>query len=255
MTPHHLAKTGLQLRFGWSWQSDLWVNYSPITKVLDSPVLFHHARHKTVYRHVWPEPGTGQYRNRTPTQAFSEIVAELNGYHPTFLEPTNETGDTDLAYFIPWLAEFTAIANAHRYNVAGFSFAPYQPGNLGLWSSIAENNFCGVQALAQHCYWRTPWPLDDPWALRHEAVSQALALRGYHHHPPWLITECGDSVGWGYHLSAGDAASQIAVYDAHLAADPTVEGAMVFIHGGCPDYCGFETDPIAEALAAQYGWV
>lgn len=213
----------------------------------------------TVFRKYYP-PDEQLERARDPIQGWyvaNEIVRDLRGFTPTFVEvfneiaPTLETGLVDYCAFLQH-----AVWRLHElgFKVSGFSF-PTGNGEEADWLYLKSRNYCDVDSLNLHQYWGnegfTEWN-----ALRHRKVHTWTGGQ----HPPILIGECGrDHVegspgGWHAGNVSDDAyVGELLAYDALLAEDDYVIGAVVFTTGPTPDWVTYEVDSISSRIVPSDG--
>ena len=213
--------------------------------------------------------------------AGNQIIAKLGGKRPDYVEIWNEGetfaqslsgaggGPYSFADRIAQMARATQVLHRAGIRVAGFSFGVGWPGagyggDANDWQYIAENGFCGVDAIALHEYWG-PDVTSEAVALRHRRLH---AITGGSH-PPVIITECGrDAVeggpqGWqapGSGVSASKYFSELQRYDQAIGSDSNyVIGGTVFTAGadchGSPTGCWewFDTDPLTTLIVGSAG--
>jgi hypothetical protein len=259
------AKLGGHLRL-WDMAGQCWVTNCPTVKSLDVPAYLDIAGGRlTVFRH-YTGTGNPQWQNNTPQAYLNAVITALQGRHPTYIEGPNESGlDGDGSVgpttqaFAAWTTQYTQAAHAAGYQVAGFSFSTGTP-SAAQWAYLRSQGWCGVDAIAMHCYWAGQGFTTD-YALRFATLWQPGD-------PPILITECGrDCVdnlagqcpsncgnlcGWDGSLQGPISIQQylgeLQQYDRILQGYPYVLAAHVFTNGGCPDFCSFEIDTVGQAL-------
>lgn len=231
-----------------------WTGVAPIVKTIDdiSPLQAAPEHAIRVYRAMFSDQRL-DYPEERGVDAAWKVVGLLGGYRQPnlYVELYNEIDREQIGSLIRFHKKAVPILHGQGLKVAGFSWGVGKP-EASDWHLIRQAGFCGVDALAVHEYWGTQG--FSGWnALRYRKVHEWLGGQ----HPPFLITECGrDKLEGGYGGWKADGVSsdqylgELVAYDACLQADSYVLGGTVFTSGYYKPWQDFDTDELAERLAA-----
>ena len=276
-----LAKVGGHFRDAHNAASATWAQNTNSLKALDDPTYIPTARAGalTVFRQAFSTQDITNPAGGTSTA--DQVIAALGGQSVGYIEGFNEINvdcpgadPNALADYIAWTQAFVYETHQKGQKAACFSFAVGTPCNMSAtWAAIAQSGLLsggsgGCDAIALHEYWGSEGPTGPYTAMRHEMALTAIKQAGISNPPPFIITEMGrDCVcqpspcpsnppsggcGWqGQGLSADQFMAELQTWDQAVANDPSVLGGMVFTHGGCPDFCSFEIDPLAQYLTGS----
>ncbi len=226
-----------------------WAAHAPIYKRLGAPA--------PITRVFWPDD---EQNARIASMAVDQTVADIEAVSTAgqWVELFNEVAQRQgagLEQHADFMAAIVPKLHGLGVKVAGFSFSVGNPGLAEFGDKddaqyLYNRGFCGVDAIAMHCYFGANQDPAGAWnrayAFRYRAFHDAVPTC-----PPILITECGiDSVpggakGWkASGLSGEQYLDLLAAFDAELAKDSYVIAACVFTAGPTEDWASFDTDEL-----------
>jgi hypothetical protein len=188
----------------------------------------------TIYRRYFGS----QDINSNGMYAANDIIANLRGFRPSYVELFNETSQRlgqGLERHVEWTKEACAVLHANGLYVAGFSFSTGNPGagyedDTPDWEYLQAHNYGDVDAISMHCYWGNQG-FTEGHALRYR--------RGHRitngNHPPFIISETGrDAIEGGQGGWVRDGKSpeeyldELSQYNELISQDEYVLGATPF---------------------------
>ncbi len=224
-----------------------WAAHAPIYKRLGAPA--------PITRVYWPD---GEQNARIASMAVDQTVADIAAVTQPgqWVEVFNEVAQRQgagLEQHADFMAAIVPKLHAHGLKVAGFSFSVGNPGLAAFGDMddaqyLYNRQFCGVDAIAMHCYFGANQDANGAWnrayAFRYRAFHDAVPTC-----PPILITECGvDAVpggarGWkASGLTGAQYLDLLMAFDAEIQKDDYVIAACAFTSGPTVDWASFDMD-------------
>lgn len=252
--PHVIKPTAAALQ---------WARRSHAVKCLDDMAAFQAAPDHAirVFRHFFRSQDVFAHS----ALVVGELLNALGGYrHPKlYVEVFNEIPKELTAHYADLLDEVVPMLHAAGVKVIGpcWGTGDYEQAD---WDEMRRRDWCGLDAVAVHCYWGMPHGLPvsevfTPWnALRYRTFWRAGD-------PPLMITECGrDRVndlpgsqpvgnkGWRNDgLSDEDYVAELETYESYLQQDPQVLAAFVFTAGPSDAWRAYDTDDVSGAFVVS----
>lgn len=235
----------------------VWARAAGIVKALDDTAALRQATRARVrvFRRYFPQ----QDFDRNGAAVVDEVLAALGDAPATHVELFNEAAQRlgqGLERHVEMTREAVARLKERRpdLTLAAFSFSTGNPEPED-WVYLKAHGYGGASCISMHEYWAAQG--FSTWnALRYRRVHEWTGGQ----HPPFVVTECGrDRVeggppGWKLAgITDEQYLAELRAYDAEIAKDAYVIGAVVFTAGPTPDWEAFSTDGIEGALVAETG--
>jgi hypothetical protein len=219
-----------------------WARVAPIVKCVDYPELLDEVPPGAITIFRASEMNEPEKDTITPSDFLARIISRLAGRRPDYIESQNEWRSHILGGFLkrlPWETEFVGLAHAAGYKACGINW-PWGSYDQAEVQALKAANYCGLDAIGLHEYGPHPF---DGWSVLRYRKFHEWAGRD---HPPILITEAGlvdaTDVAW------------IPAYDAEIAKDNYIFGAVIFGAGPWPDWItkGYDYDSRISQILPMY---